>query len=502
VTLAYSRPAAVAVRLVKDSLASQLLSKPVLLTADMVALETPAGRSTYLAALSLLTRFCAQLTVRLPGSGSKFHAQVDALAKRIHYAGAINLIGDGAPDWQRFGAVLNVGGTLRRDLPWTSIACDGWAVQVCSTGGPMALKFRCFNPAATLAVASLGATEVFKRLLGVLPDQGPLFNNEIFSLLDYTVTTDPGPDIRGPIKLDCLLAGHGAIGNGIRHVLLELPLEGWIAIVDNQAAGEENWGTYIDLDRHGFGHPKAEIAASGWGHSVTPVAFPLDLSAAVGLVGTHIPHPSVVLSGLDNIPARHELQQFWPDLLIDGAIGEVTCQVSVHPWGRNTACLYCLFREPPGEDAVVLGARLSGLTVQSAALAEEIVTRADVEAAPGDQKGWLEQRIGRKKCSVIAEAVVAKLTAGAANFSPSAPFVATLSGALVAGEFVKARLGIETQLDPRYQFNVLRGLSTGTLLDQGRRPACLCQERAASVERWRRIVKTYPLLTPVPPPKT
>src|SRR5262245_23027643 len=106
---AYSRPAAVAARLTKDPHAGQLLAKPVLLTADEVALETDAGRSTFLSALSLLTRFCAQLTVRLPDNGGTFATRVRALVERIHYAGTIEIVGNGALAWQRFGAVLNLG---------------------------------------------------------------------------------------------------------------------------------------------------------------------------------------------------------------------------------------------------------------------------------------------------------------------------------------------------------------------------------------------------------
>jgi hypothetical protein len=59
--------------------------------------------------------------------------------------------------------------------------------------------------------------------------------------------------------------------------------------------------------------------------------------------------PTVVLNGLDNISARHQVHRaLWPDIVIDGAIGDFTCQVSRHPWPDNVACLMCLLREPPG----------------------------------------------------------------------------------------------------------------------------------------------------------
>lgn len=498
---AYSRPTAVAARLIKNPNAGQLLARPVLLTARPAALQTVGGRSTFLAALSLLTRFCADLVVCLPSNAGAFAEKVAALATSIHHAGAIRMVDVAGVNWSSFGAILNVGSEIRRDLPWTSIAADGWAVQVCSTAGPMELNFRRFNPAATLAAAALGASEVFKRLLGVVPPLGELFGNEVFSLLTYNADADQGPNLRAPLKLDCMLVGHGAIGNGIRHALLELPLEGWLAIIDHQKAGEENWGTYVDLTPLGFGHSKAKLAAEGWSSAVRPYPFEIDIRAAPALIGKNLPNPDLVLAGLDNIEARHQLQLLWPDLIIDGAIGDVSCQVSRHPWGPDTACLQCLFREAGGENSTLAAARVSGLSPEAAANQEEVVTLADVEGAEGEKKAWLAQRLGQKRCSVIREAFTTQMTGGAALFSPSAPFVACFSGAMVVAEFIKARMGLATPLDPRFQFNVLVGPARGTLLEQGRRARCFCVSRQRVVSAYRKNANTFTLREPVALPE-
>lgn len=493
-TLAYSRPAAVAARLLKDPSADQLLLKPVLLTGDAAALETRAGRSMFLAALSLLTRFCGFVDVHVEAAA--FEQRAIELASRIHHAGAITFLREAQINWSSYGAILNVGATLRADLPWTSIASDGWAIQICSTSGPIALSFKRFNPAATLAAASIGASETFKRLLGIMPPLGTLLGNELFSLLTYTESSDPGPDTPAVLTLDCILVGHGAIGNGIRHVLLELPLEGWIVFIDDQDAGEENWGTYIDLQPSQFRTSKAKLATLGWGSSVRPAYFKGDVAIARILLGLKLPHPSITLSGLDNIDARHELQLFWPDVALDGAIGDITCQVSRHPWQGDTACLQCLFRHPPAEDAAVVASRATGLTVQSAARQEEVVTQADIDAAKAEKKAWLAKRKGQLKCSVIREALAAELTGRANVFSPSAPFVASLSGALVAAEFIKTRMGLKTPLDPRFQLNVFRGPAAGALLDQGRCAGCFCVERRSAVERWRAVAQAFQVRVP------
>ena len=59
--------------------------------------------------------------------------------------------------------------------------------------------------------------------------------------------------------------------------------------------------------------------------------------------------PMAVLNGLDNIPGRHQVQRtLWPDVIVDGAIGDFTCQVSRHPWPDDIACLICLFQGARG----------------------------------------------------------------------------------------------------------------------------------------------------------
>lgn len=481
---AYSRPRAVAARLVGSSAAENLLQREVLLTADATALAQPAGRSCFLACISLLTRFCADLVVRVPEPARALEQEARALVARIGYAGRVRFC-ETENQMERYGAILNVGFTRRSDLPWTAISTDGWAVQICSEQGPDVLNFSEFNPAATLAAACLGAAEVFKRLLGVLAEVAPMLRNEVFSLLTYTADSDPGPSIRGPIRLNCLLAGFGAIGNGIRHALIELPAEGQIVIVDKQHAGEENWGTYIDLGPIGFGQPKVSLASAGWNSAVTAVPLKLDVLQLAERLGGDLPFPDVVLGALDNVEARHAIQRLWPDIAIDGATGDVTCQVSRHPWGGDTACLECLFRTRDGEDSAVVASRVTGLSVASARRQEEVVTQQDIDEAPAERKAWLAARKGHQKCSVVREAMMEKLTGGKVVFSPSAPFVACMSAAMVVGEFIKYRTGIASKLDPRFQFDVLVGPRAGVMLDQARRENCFCVTRRKAIERFR-----------------
>ena len=258
--------------------------------------------------------------------------------------------------------------------------------------------------------------------------------------------------------------------------------------MDRQQTGAENWGTYIDLTRLDFNKPKAESAAKGWSSTVFARPFSMDIEKFLRKAGSEIQAPDVVLSALDNIDARHEVQQLWPDVVIDGAIGAFSCQVSRHPWDGDVACLRCLFQHPPGEDAQLAASRATGLTIESVRAALERISDSDIENAPADKKQLLWDNKGRPRCSVIPEAIARELSASSERFSASAPFVACFSGAMVAAEFIKYRLGLSSPLDPRFQLDILRGPTRGLMLEQGRRQECSCIVRRRINEKWRRMI--------------
>src|SRR5712691_11119876 len=115
--LAYSRPSALAAQLLGDPTAGQFLAKSVLLTADRDALQTTAGRSCFLAAASLLTRVCADLTILLPDDIGNFATDIQVRMGLIHYAGSINFVPRKKARIEEFSAILNIGQTTTPSLP-------------------------------------------------------------------------------------------------------------------------------------------------------------------------------------------------------------------------------------------------------------------------------------------------------------------------------------------------------------------------------------------------
>jgi hypothetical protein len=70
------------------------------------------------------------------------------------------------------------------------------------------------------------------------------------------------------------------------------------------------------------------------------------------------------------------------------------------------------------------------------------------------------------------------------DFEPSVPFVACFSACMVMAETIAYLCGWESKLEPRFQFDFLRGLASGLDLPQARRQNCVCR-RANNIRKLR-----------------
>jgi len=485
---ALSRPAAVARSLgVLARDAHRFKDKRVLLTGEPEILRTRNGEGCLLAALHLLPRICPNVVVSLPTARKEFIEQCRVTAGQIAFGPPVR-IETGADTGDEFDAVLAIGSQNHARLPSTVINSNGWIARVSSAGE---LSHDCgqWNPVAAMAAASLGVSEVFKRLLNIQEKRGPLFPATSFSLHSYeSNTSDPGPSVPDNLQIDLALFGLGAIGNGIAYLLRQLPTRGRIDCVDPQTFGEENLGTCILIgpnEIHGR-TPKAKFVSELLEHQLKATPFVETIDTYRHRLGATVQYPRMILNALDNIPARHESQQIWPDVVIDGAIGQFECQVSAHPWGSNVACLQCLFRETP-TSAEAVAAKASGLATDRVRQPEAVVSQADVDTAPEAKRDFLRSQIGRSVCSVINEAVARQISNEKLpeHFQPSAPFVATMSAAMVVTEMVRFIAGWPAAIEPRFQFDLLQGPSFGQRFEQCRRADCTCITRARNIDRVR-----------------
>jgi hypothetical protein len=201
--------------------------------------------------------------------------------------------------------------------------------------------------------------------------------------------------------------------------------------------------------------------------------------------------PALVLNGLDNIPARHQVQRTtWPDLIVDGAIGDFTCQVSRHPWPDDIACLICLFREPAGAPAETVQMQATGLSLESLSRPEDLLSALDVNRAPSEKREFLRARLGRPICSVIQEGIALKISADEQQkgFEPSVPFTACFSACMIVAEMIAHIMKWPSVLAPRFQFDFLMGPAYGQELPQARRSNCVCA-RHKNIERARAALR-------------
>ncbi|MGH6956807.1 MAG: ThiF family adenylyltransferase [Caulobacteraceae bacterium] len=477
--LRFSRAQATAAALGAEDV-HRFTDKSVLLTGAEGVLATANGREMSIAAVLLLMRTTTSLTVSLPPSQAGLAAELTAWATD-HMWDVLPTFVDLPVDMTDFDAILSIGGVPRHGLPMTVIACDGWTVRVSSGLTPVAQDSFDANPIAALGAASLGVGEVFKRLLRLHPDAGELVDGCVFSLWSYRMGEEgSAPSLPEVLDLDVLIAGAGAIGNGVGHLISRLSVKGRVAVVDAQPYGEENWGTCLRLKRAAATAMKAKYLADLLDGPVRARGYPGRIDAVAERPDWRT--PPVVLNGFDNVEARYAAQDLWPDIVIDGAIGpKLECQVTVHPWDTGTACVRCTFDLPVGPSAEAVQAQASGLAREALGDLTRVLTEADIAAAAPEKQPWLRERLGKPICSVLEEAAALSADALSKSFRPSVPFVATFSACMMVTELVRHLVGGSAVLEPKFFFSLLWGFGRGDFYPEDRHADCICVRRAKNI---------------------
>lgn len=195
--------------------APQIFELPVLLTGEASILATPNGQKCFLDAFRLLVRMTKHLSVFTDGQKElERQARITAESltrSTVHFLQTSN----GRPE--QFAAILSIGCQVRPEYPWTTINSNGFLARVSSK---LRLSSECsqINPIGALAAASLGVSEIFKRLVPVNPDRGPIHDTLNFSFYTYSNSDWAGPELPTALNIGTLLqVGAGAIGNGIVH---------------------------------------------------------------------------------------------------------------------------------------------------------------------------------------------------------------------------------------------------------------------------------------------
>jgi len=458
--------------------------KSVLLTGEVEILLTQNGRNCFLDSLRLLMRMVTDLTVCIP-SDSQLETDVGKIIERFSLKTRPQIQAFGERSQKNFDAILSVGTAGKSGEPITVINSNGWVARVSSTGCPLNSNCSQANPVGALGAACLGVAEVFKRLIKLRPERGKLHDQLNFSFYSYLAEDNPGPALPTELSVELLVVGMGAINNGTFHLLNQLPTKGTIRVVDSQTFNIENWGTSVLVSPQDIrnGVPKAKAAETWLPSAVHVTGYHETIEQFRERCGKEIPYPKLIVNGLDKISARRAVQDLWPDQIIDGAIGTVACEVTLHPWGPDLSCLKCDFVEPatPAEQRQ---AEATGLRPERLADPLTVITEADIEASPLEKREWLRERKGKQVCSVVSEGMLALLSgeAQSAGFEPSVPFVACLSSCMIVSELVRYLQGVPQILETGFQFDVMVGPENGQRKAHSRKPDCMCVTRRHNIE--------------------
>lgn len=457
---------------------------PVLLTGDPQFLKTKNGRWIFEDCAFLLIRMTKRLTIEVRDDetlAAKIRADIAHLTE--HQA-EVKTTG---VDYTQFEAVLSVGAKAEPTLPWTAVNSNGWVARISSGSTDLPVESAQPNPIGALAAACLGVTEAFKRLIQLKPQRGELHDNFAFSFYSYQTSQEPGPPISSFDVGNPLLVGAGAIGNGICQLFRQLPIEGSISVVDPQDFKEENLGTCLLISTQDLDKPKAEVLARLFRARLEAAGYREDVTTFMGTrLGKPIPYPRIILTALDNIDARRQVQTMWPDLVIDGAIGALSCEATLHPWGPDLSCLMCDFEEPT-VSATKVQSELTGLRESRLTNLLDFVTEEDVNDAAPEKKDFLAKNIGKQICSVLSEAEIEKIAKEGSKkgFQPSVPFVACLSACMMVTELIRTIAKGPSVLETGYQFDALTGPQNGIRKSHSRKKSCICVDRRSVIEKLR-----------------
>lgn len=348
-----------------------------------------------------------------------------------------------------------------------------------------------------MLAAAFGAGEAFTIAADITVD--PATQRPVDSFCPVTLSDDvtAAPDLPARTQIDAALLGLGAVGTAAVVILADLGIGGSLLIADRQQFAEENVGTYslgTPADAAAKAH-KVDLAADVLRPHFDVCEHRGDLADLPARVDANeLPWPQMVLSAVDSIDARHDVQRLWADHHIDVGTGGTT--VGLHHSRTQEACLQCFF--PIRTDGPTPEQRLADqLGIDVAALGrDEPWTYGEIAALPASADPRLAALIGKPKCAT-ANLLGLTALAGADDYRPSVPFVSQQAACLLVGrlvaEVLSARHGHAGELSSRTNFAQYDALLGPTLADiEGRdpTPGCYCQQRSSIITRVREYRST------------
>lgn len=337
----------------------------------------------------------------------------------------------------------------------------------------------------SVSTAAALAGEVFKEAAGVSGIRGRRPRSRSFCPVTLSARPEDGPDLPPDWRIDGAVAGVGAIGTGIALILSLLPIAGVLLLIDRQVMAIENVGTYslggiadVEASRQ-----KTAIAARLL-HNFSIRCFDGDVAELPARIdGGLEAWPRVILAGLDSPESRRDLQQVWPDLLIDGATGDT--MAGLHEVVRaGQPCMECLFPVSLRSTAVEALAAATGLPLDIAGQGSLVLSEEHLEGLAAVRQDRLRPHVGREICGLARALGLTDLDED--DYQPAVPFVSLTAATLVVGRLIARSTGRQPRTNVA-QFDVLAGPHLMSRMHRRGVAGCRCDVRRATISKVRAL---------------
>lgn len=295
----------------------------------------PEGRAATELAVRLLARLYPRLSIKAPEPDGyrrlalKINPEIELLDGPVDAALVVGG-GEGGEDWTVY------------------LGSDRWDALL--SGATRCPVGESENPLGAGAAVCLGASLLFQHIFTTDPE---LPTGLVFSTLELAPrASSDSPSLAGlEISGSTVIAGLGAIGNGVLWALARSSLAGEIALVDPEPVELSNLQRYVMATPADCGRPKVELAAEVLG-TLRGQAHQERWEQFVATEGYR--HENVLLA-LDSAADRRAAQDSLPRWIANAWTQPGDLGVSVHPWveGACVACLYLRQAPIPSEDEQV-----------------------------------------------------------------------------------------------------------------------------------------------------
>jgi len=331
-------------------------------------LETPNGQHMALMSTNLLSRFCQNIDVSIPG---KIQSKIDIplptktgffLHDLLKLLQAINPVGRIRPKLEPrrvYDAAIVIGEESVKAKRTISINSDGWAAYLYPNSKDLAKISGNQNPLGAQLSACFGTVEAFKAIFSTTSNCNPLDVSPskplTFSLFNYTLNTSlwQNPPLPESVPLGAVhLIGAGAIGSALAYSLRSISrVSGALTVIDPEIIETSNLNRYLPaIAKDAFERkPKVESVKDLLSESLLQVTvfhntYQNYVSKRRSL------NLDLVVAAVDNDETRWAIQNNFPRLILNGATGVSSVSISRHDEFLEKACLGCLY--PRGKEQI------------------------------------------------------------------------------------------------------------------------------------------------------